>query len=99
MKSISLSMIPSKNLQQSTPGLGMAYPEAVALFETMKEQDSRVVFYTLRTIGDEIWNMVDGKKTMGEIASASMIEFGIDIDEELFLPIFEGLWKNKLISI
>jgi hypothetical protein len=99
MKSFSLSMIPIKILQQSTPGLGMTYPEAVSLFKKMKEQDSRVVFYTIRPLGDEVWNMVDGKKTIGEIATACTIEFGINVDEVLFLPIFEGLWRNKLISI
>ena len=64
----------------------------------MQSQDPRVVFYTIRPMGDEAWNMVDGKKTVGEIANALMFEFGIMADPELFLPVFAGFEKKGLIS-
>lgn len=95
---IKMDMVPYKNQQRSTPGLGMSYPESVELFKKIQTQDQRVVFYTIRPMGDETWNMVDGKKTVGEIANACMMEFGIMINPELFLPIFEGFEKNGLIS-
>ena len=98
MNNLSLDMIPKKNLQQSTPGLGMSYPETVALFERMKEQDQRVVYHTIRPMGDEVWNIVDGVKTIREIASACVVEFGVMVDDELLLPIFEGLHDKELIS-
>jgi hypothetical protein len=93
-----MDMVPSKNLQRSTPGLGMPYPETVELFRKMQLQDPRVVFYTIRPMGDEAWNMVDGRKTLGEIANAVMFEFGIMADPELLLPVFAGFEKNGLIS-
>jgi hypothetical protein len=64
----------------------------------MQAQDPRVVFYTIRPLGDEVWNMVDGQKTIGEIAAACAIEFGVVVDGELFLPIFEGLKSHHLIT-
>jgi len=98
MGSITLDVVPVKLQQSSTPGLGMSYPESVELFRRMQAQDPRVVFYTIRPMGDEVWNMVDGKKTIGEIAAACAIEFGVVVDEELFLPIFEGLMSHNLIT-
>jgi hypothetical protein len=98
MSTVTMDMVPEKTQQQSTPGLGMPYPESVALFRRMQAQDPRVVFYTIRPMGDEVWNMVDGVKTVGEIANACMMEFGIMVDAKLYLPIFEGLAKKGLIT-
>lgn len=97
MSAVTMDMIPEKTQQQSTPGLGMPYPESVGLFRRMQAQDPRVVFYTIRPMGDEVWNMVDGVKTVGEIANACMMEFGIKVDAALYLPIFEGLAEKGLI--
>jgi hypothetical protein len=98
MSTITMDMVPEKTQQQSTPGLGMPYPQSVDLFRRMQAQDPRVVFYTIRPMGDEVWNMVDGVKTVGEIANACMMEFGIMVDAKLYLPIFEGLAKKGLIT-
>lgn len=98
MSTVTMDMVPEKTQQRSTPGLGMPYPESVDLFRRMQAQDPRVVFYTIRPMGDEVWNMVDGVKTVGEIANACMMEFGIKVDAELYLPIFEGLAGKGLIT-
>jgi hypothetical protein len=90
-------MVPFKNQQRSTPGLCISYPESVELFRRIQSQDSRTVFYTIRPMGDEAWNMVDGEKTVGEIVSAVMMEFGIMADPELFLPVFKGFEEKGLI--
>jgi len=97
MSEIRMDMVPHKNQQNSTPGLGISYPESVELFKKMQVQDPRTVFYTIRPMGDEAWNMVDGSKTVGEIANALMMEFGIMADPELFLPVFAGFEKKGLI--
>lgn len=97
MSEIRMDMVPHKNQQSSTPGLCISYPESVELFQKMQAQDPRTVFYTIRPMGDEAWNMVDGSKTVGEICSAIMMEFGIIADPELFLPVFEGFEKKGLI--
>jgi len=98
MSKIRMDMVPSKNLQRSTPGLGISYPESVELFRKMQSQDARTVFYTIRPMGDETWNMVDGKKTVSEIANAVLFEFGIMADPELLLPVFAGFESKGLIS-
>jgi len=97
MSEINMDMVPYKNQQLSTPGLCISYPESVELFRRVQLQDPRAVFYTIRPMGDEAWNMVDGKKTVGEIASAVMMEFGIMADPELFLPVFNGFEAKGLI--
>lgn len=97
MSTVTMDMVAEKTQQSATPGLGMSYPESVELFRRMQAQDPRVVFYTIRPMGDEVWNMVDGVKTVGEIANACMMEFGIMVNAELYLPIFEGFAQKGLI--
>jgi len=98
MSTVTMDMVPEKTQQRSTPGLGMPYPESVDLFRRMQAQDPRVVFYTIRPLGDEVWNMVDGVKTVGEIVNACMMEFGIMVEPELYLPIFESLEQKGLMT-
>jgi hypothetical protein len=98
MSTVIMDMVAEKTQQSATPGLGMPYPESVDLFRRMQAQDPRVVFYTIRPMGDEVWNMVDGIKSVSEIANACMMEFGIMVEPELYLPIFEGLAKKGLIT-
>ena len=96
---MSLDTIPCKLTQAVRPGLGMPYPESYALFQQLVEQDPRVRFYALRPLGDELWNMVDGERSIGSIIEACLIEFGFEVDPHLLLPVFEGLERSGLIAI
>jgi len=96
---MSLDTIPCKRIQVSRPGLGLSYPEAYALFRQMADQDPRILFYALRPLGDELWNMIDGERSIGRIIEACLMEFGFEVDPHLFLPVFEGLERNGLIAI
>jgi hypothetical protein len=73
---------------------GTSYPDLVALVERMKAQDSRIIFDSLRPIGDEFWNMIDGRSTIGEIAESVCSEFGFNFDPALLLPLAEGLTRS-----
>lgn len=95
---MTLDKIPRKCKQLARPGLGLSYPEAYELFKKMAAQDSRVLFYALRPLSDELWNMVDGERTIGWIIESCLIEFGFEVDPHLFLPVFEGLERNGLIA-
>jgi hypothetical protein len=100
MMSISLDAVPRKlevgyhNVTEGTP-----YPEVLRLVEQMQAQDPRVIFDSLRPVGDEIWNFIDGRRTVREVVESACIEFGFDLDPDLFLPLVEGLARRGLIEI
>jgi hypothetical protein len=70
---------------------GTAYPDLVALAERMKTEDGRIIFDSLRPMGDEFWNMIDGERSVEAIAEAVCLEFGFDLSPDLFLPLVDGL--------
>ena len=51
---------------------GTSYPDLVGLVEHMRKRDPRVIFDSLRPMGDEIWNMIDGERTVEETRSAAL---------------------------
>ena len=92
MTELSLRSVLRKTAEgPGTATAGTSYPELVTLAERMAAQDPRVIFDSLRPIGDEFWNMVDGRRTVGDIAAAVCFEFGFDFDPALLLPLAEGL--------
>jgi hypothetical protein len=78
---------------------GTSYPELVALVERMRAQDGTVIFDTLRPICDELWNLIDGERTVGEIAEALVLQFDVDVDPEVLVPLFEGLARSGEIAL
>ena len=82
-----------------TIATGTAYPEVVAIMERMARQDPKVIFDSLRPIGEEFWNMIDERRTVAEIAEAVCLEFGFDLDPELFIPFVEGAEKAGAVGI
>ena len=97
---VGLESIPFKFKPGFTPGLGIfSYPEQAAIAEPMLQQDPRFVFYALRVVNDELWNSIDGEKTVEEIANALCFQFGFELEPELFIPLFEGLLREELIGL
>jgi len=95
-----LESVPYKVTPGFTPGLGIfSYPEQAAIAEPMMEQDPRFVFYALRVVNDEVWNMIDGERSIEEIAEAVCLEFGFQLDAQLFVPLFDGLVQQELIGL
>jgi hypothetical protein len=91
-------------LRKTTEGPGTAtagtsYPDLVGLAARMADQDPRVIFDSLRPIGDEFWNMVDGRRTIGDIAEAVCFEFGFDFDPALLLPLAEGVVRSGAMTV
>jgi hypothetical protein len=78
---------------------GTPYPELVALVERLRARDHRVIFDSLRPVGEEFWNMIDGKRTVGEIAAAVCFEFGFDLDPALFLPLVDRLIESEAAGL
>ena len=78
---------------------GMSYLELVDLVEQMREREPRIIFDSLRPMGDELWNMIDGERTVAEIVEATCFEFGFDLPPELFLPLFDGLVEGEAVDV
>ena len=96
---MTLSDVPRKCVQVSRPGLGMSYPQSYELYQELADQDPRILFYALRPLGDELWNMIDGQRSIGGIIESCLMEFGFEADPNLFLPVFEGLEREGLIAV
>lgn len=78
---------------------GTPYPVLMALVERMREEDPRIIFDSLRPMGDEFWNMIDGERSAGEIAEAVCLEFGFELSPELLLPLVEGMVASGAIEV
>jgi hypothetical protein len=78
---------------------GTSYPELIVLVEQMRAQDPRIIFDSLRPMGDEIWNMIDGERTVAEIVEDTCLEFGFDLPPELFLPLVDGLIGSEAVDV
>ena len=98
--SASLTTILTRNHDgPGTAVAGTSYPELVALVARMQEEDPHIVFDSLRPMGDEFWNMIDGEKTVEEIARAICLEFGFELSPELFLPLVDGMVRSGAASV
>lgn len=97
---VSLATIVRKNRQGPGTALaGTTYPALVELVARMQAQDQRIIFDSLRPVGDEFWNMIDGQKSVEDIAQAVCLEFGFDLSAELFIPLVDGMVKSDAVSV
>ena len=78
---------------------GTSYPDLVTLAERMRAEDVRIVFDSLRPMGDEFWNMTDGERSVEQIAEAVCLEFGFELSPELFLPLVDGMLASGAATI
>ncbi len=78
---------------------GLAYPELVRVADAMAAEDARIVFDSLRPLGDEFWNLIDGRRTVREIADLLCLQFGFDLSPELFVPLADGMAEKGLIAL
>ena len=97
---ISLKAVPRKLKDDIGTGLdGTSYPDRIRIAEAMAAQDSRIVFDSLRPMADEYWNLIDGRRTLADIAVALCMQFGFELEPALFLPFAEGLLGKGLIAL
>jgi hypothetical protein len=95
-----LDAVPIKVQPGFTPGIGLIpYAEQARIAEQMQAQDSRFLFYALRVMNDEVWNFIDGQRSIGEIAESVCMEFGFELEPGLFLPLVQELVDRGLIRL
>ena len=97
---VKLDSVPYKVKPGFTPGIGIVpYAEQARMAEHMQSQDPKFLFYSLRVMNDEVWNFIDGERSIGEIAESVCMEFEFDLSPELFLPLVEVLVDEGLVEL
>jgi hypothetical protein len=95
-----LGAIPHKARPGFTPGIGIIpYAEQARIAAEMQAQDPTFLFYALRVMNDEVWNLIDGRRSIGEIADAVSLEFDFELELGLFLPLVEELVDRGLVTL
>ena len=93
-------MVPRRAKRISTPGLkGLAYGEQTDLRDTLAGQDRHFVEYVLKPATDEMWNRIDGARTVAAIIEETLLEFDLRTGQGPWLAVFEGWRRAGLISV
>lgn len=93
-------VIPKRLVLRDPPGLaGTSYWDLYDMAEEMESRDPKMRYDSLRIIGDEIWNFVDGQRNVNQIAGAIGAEFDFDLESRHVLKLFQGLEKSGFISL
>jgi hypothetical protein len=95
-----LDAIPRKVRPGFTPGIGIIpYAEQASIAGQMQAQDPKFLFYALRVMNDEVWNFIDGQHSIREIAESVCMEFGFELEPNLFLPLVQELVDRGLVRL
>ena len=94
------TVVPRRLVERDAPGLaGTDYPTLVAMSEEMHARDPRMKFDSLRIIGDEVWNFIDGRRSVNDIAEAIAAEFDFDLEPRHILKLFQGLEAQGFVAL
>src|SRR5215472_626496 len=97
---VSLASLPFRQKRISTPGLkGMEYWQQLELCRELRQANPRFVDYVLKSASDEMWNLIDGKRSIGDIIDYVLLEFDLNTAPSLWLPIFSGWRHAGLIAL
>ncbi|MGH9321226.1 MAG: hypothetical protein ACRD3V_15250 [Vicinamibacteria bacterium] len=90
-----------RKLREAAPPVagGLPFPRLLRVYEAMAAQDSRVVFDTTRPLADELWNLIDGKRTLDEIGVLLSLQFDLTLEPSVFLPFADQLAEAELIAL
>ena len=93
-------VVPRRAYERDAPGLaGTGYWDLYNMAEEMGARDPKVRYDSLRIIGDEIWNFVDGKRSVNEISEAIGAEFDFDLESRHILKLFQGLADRGFVIL
>lgn len=90
-----------RKLKETPPPLagGLPFPDLIRVYEAMASQDPGIVFDSTRPLADEFWNLIDGRRSIAEIASFLCLEFGFTLEPDSFLPFADHMVKSGLIAL
>ncbi len=92
-------VVPKRLVQRDAPGLaGTDYWDLYKMAEEMEARDPKMRYDSLRIIGDEMWNFVNGRRNVNQIAEAIGAEFDFDLEPRHVLKLFEGLASKGFVG-
>ncbi|MFB3091603.1 MAG: hypothetical protein ACE1ZD_00215 [Dehalococcoidia bacterium] len=92
-------VVPKRLVQRDAPGLaGTGYWDLYNMAEEMEARDPKMRYDSLRIIGDEMWNFVNGRRNVNQIAEAIGAEFDFDLEPRHVLKLFEGLASKGFVG-
>jgi len=77
---LALTARPVRSPRASGPG-ALSYERMLALASEMQQVDPLTTFALLRPVCDEVWNLMDGFRTLGEIRDAICVQFDVEISQ------------------
>jgi hypothetical protein len=84
----------------STPGLkGMDYEQQLEICRDLERENPLFVDYVLKPATDEMWNLIDGKRTIADIVDCTLLEFNLDTNAATWLVVFAGWSRAGLIAV
>lgn len=94
------NVVPRRLVVRDAPGLaGTDYWDLYEMWQEMEGRDPKMRYDSLRIIGDEIWNFVDGKRSVNQIAEAIGAEFDFDLESRHVLRLFQGLEREGFVAL
>jgi hypothetical protein len=92
--------VPRRTMEVLAPGVaGLTYDEMGALVERMVTDDPQANWESLRIVGDEFWNLTDGKRTIADIARTLSAQFAMNITSAAVAVIARGLVKTGKLAL
>jgi len=92
--------VPKRTAEVLPPGVaGLSYDEMKGLVDRMVADDPQSNWESLRIVGDEFWNLTDGKRTIGDIARVLSEQFAMNISPDAVAIVARGLVKAGKISL
>ena len=93
-------VVPARNVERSAPGLaGTTYEDLIEITDEMSARDPRFNFHASRIVGDEMWNLTNGERTVNRITEVIGFQFDYDIDPSHILTLFQGLERAGYITL
>ncbi|MDE0602692.1 MAG: hypothetical protein OXI56_12925 [bacterium] len=93
-------VVPRRLVERDAPGLaGTSYETRVRMAGEMNARDPRMRYDSLRIMGDEIWNLTDGRRSVNDVTDAIAAEFNFDVEPRHILELFEGLVGEGFIRL
>ena len=93
-------IVPSRIIERDPPGfVGTSYWDLYRISEEMHARDPRMIYDSLRIIADEIWNFVDGNRTVNDIAWEIGAEFDFDLEPKHVLELIKGLEGQGFVRL
>ena len=94
------NVVPKRLVERDSPGLaGTSYWDLYQMTEEMIEQDPKMIYDSIRIVGDEIWNWADGKRSVNDITARIGAEFDFDLESRHVLKLFQGFARLGLVTL